>query len=94
MHYANEKIRRATMHMEARCEECLLGRCHCFRRQYSILAEDGDSDRLYRVAREFVGDNHCVSFGVLQRRELFADIVVYTDASVVSLETASFMQSE
>ncbi len=85
MHYGRE-IRPATMHMEARREECLLGRCQRFRQQYSVRAEDGDSDRVRRVASEFVGNNRCVSFGVLQRRELFANIVVYTDASVVSAE--------
>jgi hypothetical protein len=74
------------MQMEARREENLSGRCRCFRQQYLVLAEDGHGDRLCRVANEFVGNNGGVSFSVLQRRELFTDIVVHTDASVVGPE--------
>src|SRR6266481_6493355 len=85
-HYAYEKTRPRYNADGGASRRSLSRRCRCFRQQYSVLAEDGHGDRLRGVANEFVGNNGGVSFSVLQRRELFTDIVVDTDASVVGPE--------
>jgi hypothetical protein len=43
-------------------------------------------NHLRTIASEFVGNNCGVDFGVVQHRELFTDIVVHSDASVVGPE--------